>query len=974
MRDAAVGDVTGDGILDVVIAAVDDRGWFLIQRGNGDGTFTYQGSVPVGSSSNVYTPWGVVIGDFNRDGKNDVAATAAGSLVVYLNPGQGYFSQPTFYPVSNSPVAKLAIGDVNHDGFLDAVITNNSSNSSSPNFVPTVSVLLGNGAGGFSAATNYQTGRGTSAVTLGDMNNDSNLDIVIANGYRSAFSDSRTGILYGNGTGGFSAPQRFVTGLNSFEVSLADFNADGRLDIAAPNYNGSNVGILLSTCLPDPPAAFPSVSISQDVTVTETDSGTIDANFTVSLSATSSRQVRVDYYSAAGTAAGTTDYRRVAGTLVFQPNEVSKSFTVAVNGDTTDEFNESFSINLANPLNVTLGNKSAAVNIIEDDDPAPGISVGDLAFNEGSGSNIRVEIPITLSQASGKPVSVTYATSAGTAVSGTDYFAAAGTLNIPAGNSTAVISIAIISDTLVEPDETFFVTIGNPVNTFLNRSQATATIVNDDIGGNVQFNNAVYSSAENSGSATITISRTNGSAGGIVVQYTTGDGTATAGQDYSTTAGSVTFGANETTKTFTVPVINDSRNEDPTESVNLVLSNVAGGASLGTPQTAVLNITDDDPLPAIRVNNFSLSEGNQGTTTATIAVNLLAASGRTVSVNYGTVNGTATAPEDYIAASGTVSFAPGETGKTISVQIVGDTNFEPDESFQISFSNPLNATLQNSVATVVITNDDSRRSFADFDGDGKADLGVFRPGSGSWYIQQSSAGFTGLAFGLGTDKLVPADYDGDGKTDFAVVRSGIWYLQRSSLGFTGIQFGAADDIPVPADYDGDGKADVAVFRPSNGTWYIQGSTAGFYGATFGTSTDKPVPADYDGDGKADIAVNRSGTWYIQRSQLGFYGIQFGDANDKLVPADYDGDGKTDVAVFRPSNGVWYLQQSTAGFTGITFGLGTDLPTPADYDGDGKTDVAVFRNGTWYLNRSTQGFTSVAFGAGTDKPIPNSFVP
>ncbi len=264
----------------------------------------------------------------------------------------------------------------------------------------------------------------------------------------------------------------------------------------------------------------------------------------------------------------------------------------------------------------------------------------------------------------------------------------------------------------------------------------------------------------------------------------------------------------------------------------------------------------------------------------------------------------------------------------------------------------------------------------DFDGDGKADVSVFRPDSGAWYLQQSANGFTGISFGLSTDKIVPADYDGDGKTDVAVYRGGTWYLNRSQLGFTGIGFGAATDTPVPADFDGDGKSELAVFRPLTGAWYIYNLTTNqTSGVIFGASEDKPVPADFDGDGRADVAVFRpsTGVWYQQRSTLGFTGIAFGAAEDKPVPADYDGDGKADVAVFRPSGGTWYLNRTQLGFTGIAFGASGDQPTAADFDGDGKADVGVFRGGTWYLQRTTQGFAGVAFGAPTDRPIPGAFV-
>ena len=168
----------------------------------------------------------------------------------------------------------------------------------------------------------------------------------------------------------------------------------------------------------------------------------------------------------------------------------------------------------------------------------------------------------------------------------------------------------------------------------------------------------------------------------------------------------------------------------------------------------------------------------------------------------------------------------------------------------------------------------------DFDGDGKADISVFRPTGGFWYLLNSASGFAGSQFGDTNDKIVPADYDGDGKTDLAVYRNGTWYLNRTTAGFTGFAFGAADDIPQPADFDGDGKADLAVWRPSNGTWYVFNlATNQFTASQFGAGTDKPVVGDYDGDGKADYAVYRpsNGTWYVQRSQLGFTGTQFGDA-------------------------------------------------------------------------------------------------
>jgi hypothetical protein len=294
-------------------------------------------------------------------------------------------------------------------------------------------------------------------------------------------------------------------------------------------------------------------------------------------------------------------------------------------------------------------------------------------------------------------------------------------------------------------------------------------------------------------------------------------------------------------------------------------------------------------------------------------------------------------------------------------------------TLQISQTVPDNPGVTN---TAVVARNSTTPNF-DYDGDGRADVSVFRPSDRFWYLNRSQAGFASVQFGLSTDKIVPADYDGDGKTDIAVFRDGNWYwLNSSSNQVRAFQFGLAGDIPRPADFDGNGRAEIAVWRPSNGFWYVFNlATNQFSSFQLGTNGDKPVVGDYDGDGLADYAVFRpaNGIWIIQRSADGLTQTQFGLSTDNLVPADYDGDGKTDLAVFRPSDRNWYVRNSSNGSLQIqNWGLATDALVPADYDGDGKADVAVFRNGIWYIRQTSGGAINYAyFGSSGDAPTNQS---
>jgi hypothetical protein len=308
---------------------------------------------------------------------------------------------------------------------------------------------------------------------------------------------------------------------------------------------------------------------------------------------------------------------------------------------------------------------------------------------------------------------------------------------------------------------------------------------------------------------------------------------------------------------------------------------------------------------------------------------------------------------------------------------------------------------------------------ADFDGDGKTDPTVARNTGGgatgqvTWFIQKSSDGSsTAQPWGLATDFFLPADFDGDHKADIAVWRAGppfgsyFYILQSATNTVRADQFGQTGDDPtVIGDYDGDGKADPAVYRPgasagAHSFWFFRASTGPQNGQIiyneWGQNADFPAPGDYNGDGKNDFCVQRdngggqarfyvrSGNGGVVTTTSGDSSVVFGTPTDMIVPGDYDGDGKTDIAVTRGIGGTinWFVLPSSTGEISSTpfavFGaFATDVLTQGDWDGDGRTDPAVWRpnadptqNYFYVLGSSLGEMSPGDWGQSGDYPVAN----
>jgi hypothetical protein len=238
----------------------------------------------------------------------------------------------------------------------------------------------------------------------------------------------------------------------------------------------------------------------------------------------------------------------------------------------------------------------------------------------------------------------------------------------------------------------------------------------------------------------------------------------------------------------------------------------------------------------------------------------------------------------------------------------------------------------------------------DYNGDGTADLAVYRAGLGFWAVRDLTRAY----YGLEKDEPCPGDYNGDGTAEMAIFRAGsaLWAIRD----LTRIYFGDFVDVPVPADYDGEGTTGIAIFRSTTGLWGVRDETR----KIFGIPDDQPVPGRYNVNGGASPAIYRSQSGYWSVRDLSIW--YFGTPGDRVVPGDYDGEGYWRPAIYRPSSGLWAVW----GGGRWTMDSGLSLRAlPADYNGDGIEEAATFwdSSGRW----SIRGMTTIYFGMTGDIP-------
>ena len=495
-------------------------------------------------------------------------------------------------------------------------------------------------------------------------------------------------------------------------------DASGMTNIALPSRVGGHrrrlgravgcaaAAALLMLGMPTPAAAAPTPSVTvADVVVSEA-AGTASFRIRVSPRPRTCCSLQVDWATADGSATAPADYAPSSGTVTLTRNAPSVVVTVPIASDCLFEPNEGFTVTLSNLVGTPgkIGDAQALGTITDDGAAAVNLSIDDVTVGEGDVGTTTASFTATLSAACGTPVSVDWSTMDGSAVQPGDYISGSGTLLFAAGDTTEVVDVAVNGDVEPEADEEFTVELTGPVNATVSDGFGTGTIVDDELAPVVSINDAAMTEGEvGTSTLSFTVELSRPGAVPATVDWATSDGTASQPSDYLSAASTVTFPAGDVSEPVDVTINGDAVFEfDETFVVDL--SNPVD-ATMGDPQGEG-TISNDDASPSIAITDDSVSEGNAGSATATFDVTLSEPSGAQATVEWATADGTALAGPDYVAGSGTVSFAVGDVTESLSVTVNGDTTDEPSETFDVHLSSPTGAAIADASGVGTIVDDD----------------------------------------------------------------------------------------------------------------------------------------------------------------------------------------------------------------------------------------------------------------------------
>lgn len=368
----------------------------------------------------------------------------------------------------------------------------------------------------------------------------------------------------------------------------------------------------------------------------------------------------------------------------------------------------------------------------------------------GTESSASIHVIVNLSAPSLRTVSVEYAVSGGTAVVGSDFVLAAGTLTFAPGQTAARITLKVTNDALDENNETIRISLSNPLNAEIgNFPNHTRTIQDDDPAPRLQFISSSSRFDESAGNRTLSVRLSTASGKTVTVPYRVTTDTATSGRDYTLANGIQTFQPGQIQKSIALTIRND-QNDELDENFVVALATPTN-ATLGVQSTHLVTIADNDPAPSIGFSR-AMTSVLENAGTALISVSLSVVSGKTVRVNYVVSSGTATrGGVDFTENNGTLTFRPGETTHAIPVKITNDTLRELGETVRVQLSSPSNASLA-SVSSHVLT-------IADDESLAEVPYVTYRLPDGHLYRINPEAGAQPVDLTVGLNQLSPGTDD-----------------------------------------------------------------------------------------------------------------------------------------------------------------------------------------------------------------------